>query len=47
MTRRGYIPERGDAVRIAWNDKAGHDSEGRGMALVLSPAAYNLSLIHI
>ena len=41
MTRRGYIPERGDAVRIAWNHKAGNDPEGRGVALVLSPAAYN------
>ena len=41
MTRRGYIPERGDAVRIAWNDQAGHDPDGHGMALVLSPAAYN------
>ena len=41
MTRRGYIPERGDAVRIAWSHKAGHDPEGRGVALVLSPAAYN------
>ena len=41
MTRRGYIPERGDAVRIAWNHKEGHHPEGRGVALVLSPAAYN------
>ena len=41
MTCRGYIPERGDAVRIAWNHKAGHDPKRRGMALVLSPAAYN------
>ena len=41
MTRRGYIPERGDAVRIAWNHQAGHDPEGRGVALVLSTAAYN------
>jgi mRNA interferase MazF len=41
VTRRGYIPERGDVVRIAWNDKAGHDPEGRGVALVLSLAIYN------
>ena len=41
MTRRGYVPERGDAVRIAWNHQAGHDPEGRGVALVLSTAAYN------
>jgi mRNA interferase MazF len=41
VTRRRYIPERGDAVRIAGNDQAGHDPDGRGMALVLSPAAYN------
>ena len=36
-----YIPERGDAVRIAWNHKARCDSQGLGVALVLSPAAYN------
>ncbi len=41
MTRRKYIPERGDAVRIAWNHKAGRDPQGLGVALVLSPAAYN------
>jgi mRNA interferase MazF len=41
VTHRGYIPERGDAVRIAWNDKAGHNPERRGVALVLSPAVYN------
>jgi mRNA interferase MazF len=41
VTRSDYIPERGDAVRIAWNVKSGYDPDGRGMALVLSPAAYN------
>ena len=41
MTRREYIPERGDAVRIAWNHKEGQHPEGLGVALVLSPAAYN------
>ena len=41
MTRRGYVPERGDAVRIAWNHKEGQHPEGRGVALVLSPAVYN------
>ena len=37
----GYIPERGDAVLITRNRKAGRDPEGRGPALVLSTAAYN------
>ena len=41
VTHRGYIPERGDAVRIAWNHKGGRNSQGLCVALVLSPAAYN------
>jgi mRNA interferase MazF len=41
VTRCRYVPERGDAVRIAWNHQAGQDPEGRGVALVLSTAAYN------
>lgn len=41
MTCLEYIPERGDAVRIASNQKTWHDPGGRGVALVLSPAAYN------
>jgi mRNA interferase MazF len=41
VTRSGYVPERGDAVRIAWNHMAGCDSQGLPVALVLSPAAYN------
>jgi mRNA interferase MazF len=41
VTCLGYIPERGDVVRITWNHKAGRDPEGFGVALVLSPEAYN------
>lgn len=41
MTCLEYIPERGDAVRIAWNHKAGSNQQRLCVALVLSPAAYN------
>lgn len=39
--RRGYIPERGDAVWITLDPQAGHEQAGRRPALVLSPASYN------
>jgi mRNA interferase MazF len=41
LTCLGYVPDRGDAVQIVWNHKAGRNQLGFGMALVLSPAAYN------
>ena len=41
MSRRMYVPERGDAVWITLNPKAGHEQAGRRPAIVLSPAAYN------
>lgn len=41
MTRRRYVPERGDAVWIMLNPQTGHEQAGRRPALVLSPATYN------
>jgi mRNA interferase MazF len=37
----GYVPERGDAVWVTLDARAGHEQAGRRPALVLSPAAYN------
>src|SRR5215813_14686908 len=39
--KRGYVPERGDAVWVTLDPQAGHEQAGRRPALVLSPAAYN------
>ena len=36
-----YVPERGDAVWIRLNPRAGPEQAGRRPALVLSPRAYN------
>ncbi len=41
MSRRGYLPERGDAIWITLNPQAGHEQSGRRPALVVSPGAYN------
>lgn len=37
----GYVPERGDVVRLSFNPQAGHEQAGRRPALVLSPREYN------
>jgi len=36
-----YIPERGDVIWIKINPQVGHEPDGRGHAIVLSPSAYN------
>lgn len=41
MKRIAYIPDRGDAVWINLNPRAGHEQAGRRPAVVLSPASYN------
>jgi mRNA interferase MazF len=41
MTRRHYIPERGDMVWITLSPVAGHEQAGRRPALILSPVSYN------
>ncbi len=38
---RGYVPERGDVVWLAFSPQAGHEQAGTRPALVISPAAYN------
>lgn len=37
----GYVPERGDVVRISLSPQAGHEQSGRRPAVVVSPAVYN------
>src|SRR5262245_47464208 len=37
----GYTPDRGHAIWLDFNPKAGHEQAGLRPALVISPAAYN------
>jgi len=37
----GYVPQRGDAIRLTFDPQAGHEQAGRRPAIVLSPASYN------
>jgi len=39
--RSGYVPERGDVVRVSLEPQAGHEQMGRRPALVMSPKVYN------
>jgi mRNA interferase MazF len=41
MSRRVYVPDRGDIVWLQFNPQAGHEQAGHRPALVLSPASYN------
>jgi mRNA interferase MazF len=41
MSKRSYVPERGDIVWLQFNPQAGHEQAGHRPALVLSPASYN------
>lgn len=41
MSRRTYVPDRGDIVCLQFNPQAGHEQAGHRPALVLSPANYN------
>lgn len=38
---KGYVPNRGDVVRVTLSPQAGREQAGRRPALVLSPATYN------
>lgn len=39
--KKGYVPDRGDAIRITFNPQTGHEQSGRRPAIVLSPSAYS------
>ena len=41
MSRRSYVPDRGDIVWLQFNPQAGREQAGHRPALVLSPASYN------
>jgi mRNA interferase MazF len=41
MSRRSYVPDRGDIVWLQFTPQAGHEQAGHRPALVLSPANYN------
>jgi mRNA interferase MazF len=41
MSRRSYVPDRGDIVWLQFNPQAGHEQAGHRPALVLSPVSYN------
>jgi mRNA interferase MazF len=41
VTKKGFVPERGDIVWLEFNPQAGREQAGRRPALVLSPKAYN------
>lgn len=41
MSRRTFVPDRGDIVWLQFNPQAGHEQAGHRPALVLSPANYN------
>jgi mRNA interferase MazF len=41
MVSAGYVPDRGDLVRLDFDPQAGHEQSGIRPALVISPASYN------
>jgi len=41
MSKRPYVPDRGDIVWLQFNPQAGHEQAGHRPALVLSPVSYN------
>ena len=41
VTRRGYVPERGDVVWMMFGPHAGHEQSGRRPAVVMSSSIYN------
>lgn len=41
MSRRPYVPERGDLAWLSFHPQAGREQTGRRAALVLSPREYN------
>jgi mRNA interferase MazF len=41
MARAGYVPARGDIVRVVLDPRVGREQSGEGPALVLSDHAFN------
>jgi mRNA interferase MazF len=41
VSRRKYVPRRGDIIRLDFDPQKGHEQAGRRPALVLSPTDYN------
>jgi mRNA interferase MazF len=41
VSKKKYVPRRGDVIRIDFDPQKGHEQAGRGPALVLSPTDYN------
>jgi len=41
VSKKDYVPERGDVIWITLNPQAGHEQAGRRPAVVLSPSTYN------
>ena len=45
MVAKSYVPNRGDIVWLEFDPQLGHEQKGKRPALVLSPLAYNASLV--
>src|SRR5947208_646720 len=41
MSKKTYVPRRGDVIRLDFHPQRGHEQAGRRPALVLSPTEYN------
>jgi mRNA interferase MazF len=41
LVMAGYVPRRGDLVRLRFSPQAGHEQAGHRPALVISPESYN------
>ena len=41
VSRRGYVPERGDVVWMMFGPQAGHEQSGRRPGVVMSSSIYN------
>jgi mRNA interferase MazF len=41
VSKRKYVPRRGDVISLDFDPQAGHEQAGRRPALVLSPTEYN------
>jgi mRNA interferase MazF len=41
VSKKKYVPRRGDIIRLDFDPQAGHEQAGRRPAIVLSPTDYN------